>query len=320
MAFVSSKSILVTGGAGCIGSHVVDLLIKRGDKVIVLDNFNDYYSPKQKRRNIESSSNSSRFSLVEADIRDKEVFDQIFNKTKIDCVVHLAARAGVRPSLENPQLYWDVNVMGSLNLLEAMNKFEIKQLVFASSSSVYGNRNKGPFVETDNTDMAVSPYGASKKALEVLAASYAHLYGIKTTGLRFFTVYGPRNRPDMACYLFLDAISKGRSLKQFGDGTSGRDYTFVKDIAAGVVASIDNPLEYELINLGNSTPIKLKELISTTEAIVGKSAVIDLQPNQPGDVNLTFADTSKAKKILDWESKTGIKSGLLELLSWYKSI
>lgn len=315
-----SKTVLVTGGAGSIGSWVVEKLIGRGDKVVAVDNFNNYYSPTLKRKNIESLMGNSRFELVEEDIRSEGVFENIFDNFEVDVVVHLAARAGVRKSLEAPQLYYDVNVMGSLNLLEAMRKRGVMQLVFASSSSVYGDRGSGAFGESDNTNRAISPYAASKKALEVMAHSYSHLYGIQTSGLRFFTAYGPRNRPDMACYLFVDAVSKGKTITRFGDGSSGRDYTYVEDIAGGVLAAIDRPFGYEIFNLGNSSPVKLNELIEKIENVVGKKAVIEEKPMAQGDVEFTFADVSKAKEMLNWEPKVKLDEGLVKLYEWYESV
>jgi UDP-glucuronate 4-epimerase len=307
------KTHLITGGAGFIGSHLTDKLLARGDQVVIIDNFNDYYNPQIKRNNIKHHLSNPSFHLYEGDILDAAFVDEVIEKHQPQCVVHLAARAGVRPSLENPKLYYDVNVMGTLNVLEAMKKHEVPQLVFASSSSVYGNRAQGPFKETDNTDAQVSPYGASKKTGELLCHTYAHLYGIKTTCLRFFTVYGPRNRPDMACYLFTKAIMDEQPITMFGDGSTGRDYTFVDDTVSGIIAAIDTPLAYEIINLGNSSPVLLKDLIATIEKISGKKAAVTTKPQQPGDVQLTYADISKAKLVLGWEPKTSFEAGLKSL-------
>lgn len=310
-----SKTVLVTGGAGYIGSSLVDSLIEKKYRVIVVDDFNDYYDPRIKHQNL-NQSKEKLVKLIEADIRQNNLFERVFAEYPVDCVVHLAARAGVRPSLLDPQLYWSVNVMGSLNLLEAMRKKKVGQLVVASSSSVYGNRKSGPFVETDNTDLQISPYGASKKALEVLCGTYAKLYGIKTSVLRFFTVFGPRNRPDMACYKFVDAVKKGQPITQYGDGSTGRDYTYIDDIVDGIFKAIEKPFEYQVFNLGNSKPVLLRDLIKTVEKVVGKKAVIDIQPRQSGDVDLTYADNSKAKKMLGWEPKTGLEEGLGRLVEW----
>jgi len=317
---MESKTILVTGVAGFIGSQVTDKFLEKGNHVIGLDNFNDFYSPELKRKNISHLLSNSKFELVEADIRKPRIFDTLFRKYDVDSVVHLAARAGVRPSLENPQLYWDVNVMGSLNLLESMKLNKIEQLVFASSSSVYGNRTNGPFKETDNTDHQISPYGATKKALEVMAATYASLYKIHTTGLRFFTVYGPRNRPQMACSNFIEALETNSTITKYGDGSTGRDYTYIDDICSGIVAATDKALKYEIINLGNSSPVLLNELIETLATVTGKKPKINQKPIQPGDVEFTFADISKAKKLLGWSPNTSLKDGLTKTVKWYRDI
>lgn len=319
MARMKSKTFLVTGGAGFIGSHVVDALLARGEKVVVVDDFNDFYSPTWKKENIAGASTSKGFELVKADIREAGLFERLFEKQKIDVVVHLAARAGVRPSLENPKLYWDVNVMGSLNLLEAMTKHKVKRLVFASSSSVYGNRDEGPFGESDNTDGQISPYGASKKSLELLVHTYASLYGICSTGLRFFTVYGSRGRPDMACFKFIDAIVRGNELTQYGDGSSGRDYTYIDDIVDGVLKALDNPFEFEIVNLGNENPIRLGDMIAMIEKAVGKKAKKEILPMQAGDVKLTYADSTKAKKLLGWQAVTSFEAGIKKQVEWYRT-
>src|SRR3990167_6902591 len=317
MAAMKRKGVRGGGGAGSIGSHVVDRLVARGDRVIVVDDFNDYYDPKIKWANVGGHEGKVNFRVIKLDIRDIKLW-KILAKEKVEAVVHMAARAGIRPSLVEPELYWSVNVMGALNLLEGMRKCRVKQLVFASSSSVYGIRESGPFKETDNTDRQISPYGASKKAKEVLCATYAHLYGIKTTGLRFFTAYGPRNRPDMACYLFVEAISHDKPITVFGDGSSGRDYTYIEDIADGVVAAVDNPMVYEIINLGGSKPTRLSDLIETIEKAMGKRAVIEREAEKPGDVQMTYADTNKAQRLLRWRAKTDLERGIRQLVAWYE--
>lgn len=309
-------NILVTGAAGFIGSNLVDALLAQNHMVTGIDDFNDFYDPQLKWQYLKKALENPRFTLIEADIRDPKLFDWTFSQKKPDVVVHLAARAGVRPSLNDPQLYYDVNLMGSLNLLEAMKKNEIKQLVYASSSSVYGNRSKGPFKEIDSTDQQVSPYGATKKALEGLVATYSSLYGIKATGLRFFTAYGPRNRPNMACSLFLQALNEDKLITQFGDGKTGRDYTYIDDIVAGLIKTIETPFDHEIINLGNSSPVLLSELIQTCEQVTKKKAKIKIESMQPGDVVFTFADISKAKKLLGWEPKTNLTEGLAKLYQW----
>lgn len=312
-----SKTILVTGGAGFIGSHVVDVLINRGDRVVMVDDYNDFYNPDQKRLNLRHLRDNPNLEVIGTDIRAKKLSD-IFSKYTFDAVIHLAARAGVRPSLLDPKLYWDVNVMGTLNLLEAMRAAGVNQLVFASSSSIYGNRTDGPFKESDPTDRQVSPYGASKKAGELLCHTYAHLYGIKTTCLRFFTVYGPKNRPDLACFKFMDAIIHGRPIDQYGDGQTGRDYTYVADTVAGILAALQSTWNYEIINLGNSHPILLKDMIATIAATVGKPPIIQVQPKQPGDVEFTFADITKAKQQLGWEPQTPFADGIQKMWQWYR--
>lgn len=313
-----TKTILVTGGAGFIGSHVVDNLLAEGSRVVVLDNFNDYYNPQIKRNNIQHNLSNPNFLLVEADILDPVMMDSIFSQHKPSAVIHLAARAGVRPSIADPTLYYQVNVSGTLNVLESMKKHNCTRLVFASSSSVYGNRGKGPFAESNSTDQQVSPYGATKKSGELLCQVYAHLCSINTVCLRFFTAYGPRNRPDMACFLFTRAIATGTPLTQFGNGDTGRDYTYIEDIVSGVIAALDADVSFEIVNLGNSSPVLLKKLVTTIEVVVGKKAIIKSLPMQPGDVQLTFADITKAKKLLNFTPKTDLKTGLIRLYDWYQ--
>lgn len=312
------ETILVTGGAGFIGSHVVDNLLAKGSRVVVLDNFNDYYDPQIKRKNIHHNLSNPNFSLIEADILDPAMMDSIFSQYQPSGVIHLAARAGVRPSIADPTLYYQVNVSGTLHVLESMRKHKCTRLVFASSSSVYGNRGRGPFAETDSTDQQVSPYGATKKSGELLCQVYAHLYSINTVCLRFFTAYGPRNRPDMACFLFTHAIATSKPITQFGNGDTGRDYTYIDDIVAGVISALDADVSFDIVNLGNSSPVLLKELIATIEEIAGKKAIIESLPMQPGDVQLTFADITKAKKLLNFTPKTDLKTGLTNLYDWYQ--
>lgn len=310
------KKILITGGAGFIGSHLTDALLARGDRVVVLDNFNHFYSPKIKRLNLQFASKSSRFKLYDLDIRRIALKD-IFLAERFDSVVHLAAMAGVRQSIKNPNLYADVNVVGTVNVLDAIRAALIPQLIFASSSSVYGNRSHGPFGESDRTDNQISVYGATKKSGELLCETYAKQFGIQTTVLRFFTVYGPRNRPDMACYKFLDSIFREKSILGYDIGASARDYTYVGDIIEGILAAIDKPFSFEIINLGNSSPIKIPVLIKTIGKAVGKSAKIKRLPRQPGDVSLTFADIRKAKRLLAFNPQVKLDSGVSKLVQWY---
>jgi len=309
--------ILVTGGAGFIGSNVCEALIKRNDSVICVDSFNDFYDPKVKEKNIASFSGNKNFTLYREDIRNLESLRAIFEKEKPDKILHLAARAGVRPSIEDPLLYEDVNVRGTLNLLELTKEFKIRHFVFASSSSVYGNNKKVPFSESDPVDNPISPYAATKKAGELLCYAYHGLYKINITCLRFFTVYGPRGRPDMAPYLFTRLISQGKPIEMFGNGTSKRDYTYVGDIVSGIIAALDRELGYEIINLGNSQTVELRKLISVIEQNLGKKARIISKPEQPGDVPLTYSDISKAKKLLGYAPRTSIEDGMKAFIEWY---
>jgi len=310
--------ILVTGCAGFIGSHVCKALLNRGDSVVGIDNLNNYYDVKLKQKNLEISKKSSAFKFYRQDILNYDAIKKIFEKEKPDKVVHLAARAGVRASLENPRLYFDTNVTGTLNLLELARDYNVKSFVFASSSSVYGNQKKIPFSEKDNVDYPISPYAATKKAGELLCHTYHHLYNMKITCLRFFTVYGPRGRPDMAPYLFVQGVMNGTPIKKYGDGKSRRDYAFVADIVKGVVAAVDKELEYEIINLGNNKPVELNEFIRIVEKLVGRKAVINQLPLPPGDVNTTCADISKAKKLLGYKPETSFEEGMKQFVEWFK--
>ncbi len=312
-------TILVTGGAGFIGSHVVDRLLARGDTVAVIDDFNDYYSPEQKEQNLTSAKENGNFHLYRGDIADIAFVAKIFSAHRFDAVCHLAARAGVRASISDPGLYYRTNVIGTLALLEEARKHKVKQFVSASSSSVYGNLNKGPFSEEQRVDRPVSPYAATKKAGEELCYAYHHLHGLPVTCLRFFTVYGPRGRPDMAPFIFTRAILDGTPLPLFGDGSAQRDFTFVDDIVSGVVSALDRPLGYEIINLGNSTPVKVSDLITALEKVLGKKAQIRHLPKQPGDVELTFADISKASRLLGYRPSTSLEQGLARFAAWYKA-
>ena len=312
-------SLLITGGAGFIGSHLVARVLK-DYSVVCVDSFNDYYNPRWKEDNVRTFLNKPNFSLHRIDITDESALRAVFKSHEIDGIVHLAARAGVRPSIDQPRLYQEVNVGGSLNVLELAREFGVKQVVLGSTSSVYGNQQKVPFSETDPVDHPISPYSATKKAMELLGHTYSYLHGMNITCLRFFTVYGPGGRPDMAPYLFTEAILHGKSIKKFGDGSSRRDYTFVEDIVDGIVKAIENPFRYEIINLGNNTPVTLNQFIETLETITGKSMVFDRYPIQPGDVDQTFADISKAKSLLGWEPKTSFEDGLREFVSWYKKV
>ena len=315
------KNILVTGGAGFIGSHLVDKLLSESDwNVTVVDDFNDFYEPSIKRANAARHSQQSNYRLEEADIRQRAALERIFDESKFDCIVHLAARAGVRPSLEQPLLYSQTNIEGTLNLLELSRQHNIKQFVFGSSSSVYGINAEVPFSEDDPIRQPISPYAATKAAGELLCHTYTHLYGIRCICLRFFTVYGPRQRPDLAIHKFARLISEGKPIPVFGDGTTRRDYTYVDDIIAGVRAAIDyTRTEYEVINLGESRTVELGELISLLEQELDLSARIDRQPLQPGDVPQTFADITKARQLLGYNPQTQIETGIKRFVEWFRN-
>jgi len=310
--------ILVTGGAGFIGSHVCDTLLKRGDSVICIDNFNDYYNPEIKKKNLEQASKNKNFVLYITDITNLEGLKRIFEKEDIDKIIHLAARAGVRPSLENPELYERVNVHGTENLLKLAREFRIKNFIFGSSSSVYGENKKIPFSENDPINNIISPYAETKKKAEGLCKEFHDKFNMKITCLRFFTVYGPRGRPDMATYKFTKSISNEKTIEMYGDGSSKRDYTYVKDIVDGILSSLDKDLDFEIINLGNSDPIELKSFIAVIEKTTGKKAKINQSPMQKGDVLITYADISKARKLLGYDPKVKIEDGLKLFLEWYK--
>ncbi|MCK5595412.1 GDP-mannose 4,6-dehydratase [bacterium] len=314
---MKDKHVLVTGGAGFVGSHLVRRLLKDNRSVICVDNFNDFYNPLVKENNVKPFLSHKDFKLYRVDIRDFDSLKEIFSSNKISRVVHLAARAGVRPSLENPLLYEDVNLRGTMHLLELSKNVE--NFIFASSSSVYGNNKKTPFSERDNVDEAISPYAATKKAGEVMCHVYHHLYNIPISCLRFFTVYGPSGRPDMAPYKFTKLIDEGKEVQRFGNGHSKRDYTYVDDIVDGVISTLDRQFKYEIFNLGNSHPIKLNYFIGLIEKELGKKAKIVELPSQPGDVNITYADIGKSKKMLNFQPKVSIENGIAKLVKWYKS-
>lgn len=312
-------TILVTGGAGFIGSHLVEKLLSENHGVVCIDNFDTFYDPKIKRENIRAASAHKNFTLIEGDIRDAAVLRECFGRKKIDVVVHLAARAGVRPSIQQPELYYDVNVTGTLRVLEAMRASGVKKLVFGSSSSVYGNNPTVPFSETDPVDHPISPYAATKKAGELLCYSYHHLYEFDIFCLRFFTAYGPRQRPEMAIHKFAKDILGGKPVTMYGDGSTQRDYTYVADIVAGILASAQRVRGYEIINLGESRTISLLDLIHTIEKCAGKKAIITQMPEQPGDVKITYANIEKAVRILDYHPTTGIEDGVRKFVEWVRS-
>lgn len=316
------STYLVTGGAGFIGSSLVKELIKQGNKVIAIDNFCDFYDTKIKENNVKELLEDSKFKLYRADIRDRDALSKIFSENDIDIVMHLAAMAGVRPSIENPVLYQEVNCMGTQNILEEMKAHNIKNLVMASSSSVYGNCKEVPFKEDMIVDFAISPYAATKKANEVMTHVYHKLFDMNVIMLRFFTVYGPKQRPDLAINKFTRLMLDGKTIPMFGDGTTSRDYTYIDDIVDGIIKSCNYVLEnknvYEILNLGNSSPVSLKEMILTIGNALGIEPKIEQLPMQPGDVERTYADVSKAKKLIGYEPKTTFEQGIKNFAQWYK--
>ncbi len=311
-------NVLVTGGAGFIGSHLCERLLERGDTVVCIDDFNDYYDPRIKRRNLAKCLERASFRLIEGDILDEKTLDRAFGEVDCDVVVHLAARAGVRPSIQQPVLYEKVNVHGTTLLLEQVRKRGIRKFVFASTSSVYGANKKVPFAEEDRVDNPISPYAATKKSCELICHTYHHLFGIDTTCLRFFTVYGPRQRPDMAVHKFTRLIDTGQPVPMFGDGSSRRDYTYVDDIMQGVLNAIDRCEGYEIFNLGESRTVALIDLIRLIEQYLGKEAKIKRLPEQPGDVPITYADITKARQKLGYNPRFPLEEGLRRFVEWYQ--
>jgi len=313
--------ILVTGGAGFIGSHVCEALIEKNYSVIVYDNFNDYYPPEYKKENVRLFGNSAK--IIEGDIRDTTTLELCFSNHQIDAVIHLAACAGVRPSIEDPSLYMDVNLCGTTQILECMKKYEVKKLLFASSSSVYGNNSKVPFCENDPVDNPISPYAATKKAGELLCHTYHHLYGINIACLRFFTVYGPRQRPDLAIRKFTELIYNNEPIPFFGDGSMSRDYTYIEDTVSGILLALDWVSEgankYEIFNLGESYTVSLNEMVKTIECVSGKSAKLNKLNVPSGDVKLTCADINKSKNILGYKPNTPFDEGIKKFIVWYET-
>lgn len=316
-----NKVVLVTGGAGFIGSFVADLLLKRGDRVIILDEMNDYYDTRFKHANLEllRVRYKDRVTIYRGDVCDEDLVTDLFENERPTHICHLAARAGVRPSIVDPYVYVHSNVEGTTRMLDVARKYGVKNFVYASSSSVYGFSKEEMLCETDTVEKPVSPYAATKKACELLAYTFHHLYGLNCTGLRFFTVYGPRGRPDMAPFKFIDRTYKGEPIQQYGDGNTSRDYTYISDIADGVVLAIDKPLGCEVVNLGNGRPYLLKDFIRLVEKNVGKSAKIQICPEQPGDVQRTCADISKARELLGYNPKVSFEDGIMNTAKWYKS-
>lgn len=316
------KTYLITGGAGFIGSSISDKLIKQGNKVVTIDNFCDFYNEKIKQNNIKPLIKNNNFKIYKKDIRDRQALNKIFDENNIDIVIHLAAMAGVRPSIENPILYQEVNCLGTQNILEEMKVHDVKKLVMASSSSVYGNCKEVPFREDMIVDFAISPYAATKKANEVMTHVYHKLFEFNVMMLRFFTVYGPKQRPDLAINKFTRLMMEDKEIPMFGDGTASRDYTYIGDIVDGILKSCDYCINhkdvYEILNIGNSSPISLKQMIETIGKALNKEPKIKQLPMQPGDVNRTFADISKAKRMLGYEPKISFEEGIQNFVEWYK--
>jgi UDP-glucuronate 4-epimerase len=318
---VGYKKVLVTGGAGFIGSHVAEFLLSRGDDVVIVDEMNDYYDVRIKQANLNllraNYPEEKRLSIYKGDICDEEFMVSLFEKERPKWVCHMAARAGVRPSIQDPYVYIHSNIKGTTHLMELSHRFGVQNFVFASSSSVYGGSKNCYFSEDENVDNPVSPYAASKKACELLAYTYHHLYQLNTSALRFFTVYGPRGRPDMAPFKFIDRVSRGVEIQQFGDGSSSRDYTYIDDIVDGAVRAIDRRHKYEVFNLGKGSGTSLKDFINLVQENTGKKATIKIMPDQPGDVQYTCADVSKATKLLGYKSKVPFDEGIRRTTQWY---
>lgn len=314
-----SRNILVTGGAGFIGSHVTRRLLARGDRVTCLDDFNDFYDPSLKRGNAAELASRAGWRLVEGDIRDSALVNRLFEESRFDAVIHLAARAGVRPSLSEPILYEDVNCIGTLRLLEAARHHGPENFVFASSSSVYGINEKVPFAEHDPVERPISPYATTKRAGELLCFNYHHLYGLKTSCLRFFTVYGPSQRPEMAIAKFTDLLARGGRVPLFGDGNTRRDYTYIDDIVDGVVAALDLAPGFEIFNLGGSQTTRLIDLVHWIAEALGVEAKVEHLPEQPGDVPITYADIAKAGRLLGYAPKVPIREGLRRVAAWHRA-
>jgi UDP-glucuronate 4-epimerase len=318
---VGYKKVLVTGGAGFIGSHVAEYLLERGDDVVIVDEMNDYYDIRIKKSNLAmlmGKYGEKRVQVCIGDICDEEFMENVFETTRPEWVCHMGARAGVRPSIQDPHIYIHSNITGTTRLLELSHKFGVKNFVFASSSSVYGGSKSTYFSEEESVDFPVSPYAATKKACELLAFTYHHLYKLNISALRFFTVYGPRGRPDMAPFKFIDRVSRGMEIQQFGDGSSSRDYTYISDIVNGIVRAIDRPHKYQIFNLGKGDGTSLKEFIDLVQLHTGKEAVIKIMPDQPGDVPYTCADVTKAKHMLGYKADVSFSEGIRRTAEWYQ--
>jgi UDP-glucuronate 4-epimerase len=312
-----SAHVLVTGGAGFIGSHLTRRLLERGDRVTALDDFNDFYDPARKRRNVAAFLGRPEHRLVEGDIRDADLVENLFRDGRFDAVVHLAARAGVRPSLDEPILYEDVNCIGTLRLLEAARRHGPEVFIFGSSSSVYGINRKVPFAEDDEVNQPISPYATTKRAGELLCFNYHHLYRLRVACLRFFTVYGPAQRPEMAIHKFTDLLARGEEVPIYGDGSTRRDYTYVDDIVDGLVAALDLAPGFEILNLGGADTTALLDLVHWLAGELEVEPRLRFLPEQPGDVPITYADVAKARRLLGYAPKVPIREGLRRFVAWY---
>lgn len=321
---MAKRTFLVTGAAGFIGSHTAETLLSRGDHVVGLDNLNDYYDPARKRENLAevrtSAPEGARFDFVEGDLRDRALLESLFRTRRFDAVIHLAAMAGVRASVEDPWLYYDVNLTGTLNLLDRAVREGKPNFVLASTSSAYGATEQVPFVETDPADRPLAPYPASKRAAELLGHSYHHLHGIDFTALRFFTVYGPRGRPDMMAYKVLDSIFLGRDVPLYNGGNMHRDWTFVSDIVSGIVAAADRRLGYEVVNLGRGEPVLLSDFVQWIEELAGARARLVETPMMDADVKYTYADITKARRLLGYDPKVSVRDGVARFWAWYRDV
>ncbi len=318
-----AATYLVTGAAGFIGSHTALSLLDQGHTVVGLDNLNDYYTPLRKRANLKEvasrATDPSRFVFVEGDVRDRALLDRLFSQYEFGAIVHLAAMAGVRASTEQPWLYYDVNLTGTLNLLEAARHYGRPNFVFASTSSAYGRTQRIPFVEDDPADRPLAPYPASKRAAELLGHAYHHLHGLDFTALRFFTVYGPRGRPDMLAYKVLESMRVGTELPLFNAGNMHRDWTFISDIVKGITAAVERRLGYEVINIGRGEPVLLSDFVEALETLCGKKARYVDTPMLPADISYTFADISKARRLLDYAPQVSVAEGIESFVRWYES-
>ena len=309
---------LVTGGAGFVGSHLCEALLARGDEVICLDNFNDYYSPQRKHRNVAAAREHPAFTLISADIREDEAIDAAFAAHRPDKVAHIAAMGSISYSVRHPKLYEEVNIRGTINILDAARRYDTRGVVLASTSSIYGRTDKIPFVETDSTDRPLAPYPASKKADEVIAAAYNTSYGLPCICVRFFNVYGPRGRPDMTPYMFTDAIAHDRPITLYDGGRPRRDWTYIDDIIAGVVAALDADFGYEIFNLGRGQPVVMRDFVTIIERLVGKRAQIVEAPLPPNEALVTYADVGKARRLLGYDPRISIEEGMGRFWRWFQ--